>query len=117
MRGEERRGEERRGEERRGEERRGEEGRGGEGRGGEGRGGEGRGGKGREGKGREGKGREAINPYYDLQVPVKAAESVENILMANLKSNITFQVLSNPEFLAEGTAIRDLTHPDRVLVG
>lgn len=49
-------------------------------------------------------------------VPVKAAESICKILKHN-GAKIQFQVLSNPEFLAEGTAIRDLTSPDRVLVG
>jgi UDPglucose 6-dehydrogenase len=48
-------------------------------------------------------------------VPVKAAESVSAILMAN--SLLTHEVLSNPEFLAEGTAIKDLLEPDRILVG
>lgn len=50
-------------------------------------------------------------------VPVKAAESIIRILSANHKENVKYQVLSNPEFLAEGTAIKDLMHPDRVLVG
>ena len=50
-------------------------------------------------------------------VPVKAAESIETILSANKKEGTTYQVLSNPEFLAEGTAIKDLLYPDRVLIG
>lgn len=50
-------------------------------------------------------------------VPVKAAESVMQILKANHKPEVQFQVLSNPEFLAEGTAINDLLFPDRVLIG
>jgi len=50
-------------------------------------------------------------------VPVKAAESISNILQHNIKPGVTYQVLSNPEFLAEGTAIRDLLQPDRVLIG
>nr|CAG4645433.1 EOG090X03RJ [Lynceus sp. MCZ IZ 141354] len=50
-------------------------------------------------------------------VPVRAAASIINILKANTKKNVTFQVLSNPEFLAEGTAIQDLFNPDRVLIG
>ena len=49
-------------------------------------------------------------------VPVKAAESITKILK-HLAPHIPFQVLSNPEFLAEGTAIRDLLNPDRVLIG
>ena len=49
-------------------------------------------------------------------VPVKAAESISNILK-HLKPDTPFQVLSNPEFLAEGTAVRDLLRPDRVLIG
>lgn len=50
-------------------------------------------------------------------VPVKAAESVLDILRSNQKSSVKYQVLSNPEFLAEGTALNDLFNPDRVLVG
>ncbi|XP_059161207.1 UDP-glucose 6-dehydrogenase-like isoform X2 [Physella acuta] len=50
-------------------------------------------------------------------VPVKAAESIANILSANVKPGVRYQVLSNPEFLAEGTAISDLLKPDRVLIG
>lgn len=49
-------------------------------------------------------------------VPVKAAESITKILK-HLTPHIPFQVLSNPEFLAEGTAVRDLLQPDRVLIG
>ncbi|XP_067944817.1 UDP-glucose 6-dehydrogenase-like [Watersipora subatra] len=52
-------------------------------------------------------------------VPVKAAESISKILKATsaLNPSVSFQVLSNPEFLAEGTAIKDLLYPDRVLIG
>ncbi len=49
-------------------------------------------------------------------LPVRTAESIKTILDAN-HSKANFQVLSNPEFLAEGTAIRDLENPDRVLIG
>ncbi len=49
-------------------------------------------------------------------LPVRAAEAIHRILLANSKG-IKFHVLSNPEFLAEGTAVRDLEHPDRVLIG
>lgn len=50
-------------------------------------------------------------------VPVKAAESISSILKANVKPGVKYQILSNPEFLAEGTAINDLFNPDRVLIG
>jgi len=50
-------------------------------------------------------------------VPVKAAESISRILNSNLKEGVVYQVLSNPEFLAEGTAIKDLLEPDRILIG
>lgn len=49
-------------------------------------------------------------------IPVKTAETIKDILAANSRG-AKFQVLSNPEFLAEGTAIADLLNPDRVLIG
>jgi UDPglucose 6-dehydrogenase len=49
-------------------------------------------------------------------LPVKTAETIKDILAANGKG-LKFQVLSNPEFLAEGTAVVDLQNPDRVLIG
>lgn len=49
-------------------------------------------------------------------LPVRTAEALKNIL-ENTGSGVNFQVLSNPEFLAEGTAIADLHNPDRVLIG
>jgi UDPglucose 6-dehydrogenase len=49
-------------------------------------------------------------------IPVKTAETIKAILAANTKG-LKFQVLSNPEFLAEGTAVVDLHTPDRVLIG
>lgn len=50
-------------------------------------------------------------------VPCRTAESMRTILEANSKPNCRFDILSNPEFLAEGTAIKDLYKPDRVLIG
>ncbi|KAM7419208.1 hypothetical protein PAMA_016362 [Pampus argenteus] len=50
-------------------------------------------------------------------VPVRAAESIRRIFDANTKPSLNLQVLSNPEFLAEGTAVKDLKEPDRVLIG
>jgi UDPglucose 6-dehydrogenase len=50
-------------------------------------------------------------------VPCKTAESMRKILEANSKDGIRFDILSNPEFLAEGTAVPDLMKPDRVLIG
>ena len=53
-------------------------------------------------------------------VPVKTAELIQEILKSSRSSDEykkTFSVLSSPEFLAEGTAIKDLENPDRVLVG
>ncbi|CAE6381421.1 unnamed protein product [Rhizoctonia solani] len=50
-------------------------------------------------------------------VPCRTAESMRTILEANSKPGCRFDILSNPEFLAEGTAISDLFAPDRVLIG
>ena len=53
-------------------------------------------------------------------LPVRTAEVIKSILQSSLKSennSKTFDVLSNPEFLAEGSAIEDLINPDRVLIG
>ncbi len=49
-------------------------------------------------------------------IPVKTAETIKDILAANSRG-CAFEVLSNPEFLAEGTAVADLLSPDRVLIG
>jgi UDPglucose 6-dehydrogenase len=49
-------------------------------------------------------------------IPVKTAETIKEILRAN-SGDHKFEVLSNPEFLAEGTAVADLVMPDRVLIG
>ena len=49
-------------------------------------------------------------------LPVRTAEAMERILNGNSKG-IHFEVISNPEFLAEGSAVKDLEKPDRVLIG
>ncbi|HNY96990.1 MAG TPA: nucleotide sugar dehydrogenase [Smithellaceae bacterium] len=49
-------------------------------------------------------------------LPIKTAQAMERILSSG-KKNVTFDVLSNPEFMAEGTAVSDLENPDRVLIG
>ena len=49
-------------------------------------------------------------------LPVKTALAMERILNSQA-DGVTFDVLSNPEFLAEGSAIRDLENPDRILIG
>ncbi|KAL7008150.1 hypothetical protein EMMF5_002332 [Cystobasidiomycetes sp. EMM_F5] len=50
-------------------------------------------------------------------VPCRTAQSMRTILEANSSPDCRFDILSNPEFLAEGTAISDLMNPDRVLIG
>ena len=49
-------------------------------------------------------------------LPVRTAQALSRVLHSNEKG-LHFQILSNPEFLAEGTAIADLQNPDRVLIG
>ncbi|WP_419211091.1 nucleotide sugar dehydrogenase [Maribacter sp. X9] len=49
-------------------------------------------------------------------LPVRTAQAIQNIL-DNTGNSVKFEILSNPEFLAEGTAIEDLLHADRVLIG
>ena len=49
-------------------------------------------------------------------LPVRTAEALKRIL-DNTGNGVNFQILSNPEFLAEGTAVTDLHKPDRVLIG
>ncbi|MCF6176302.1 MAG: nucleotide sugar dehydrogenase [Victivallaceae bacterium] len=49
-------------------------------------------------------------------LPVRTAEAMHRILSANDKG-LNFDIISNPEFMAEGTAVDDLQSPDRVLIG
>ncbi len=49
-------------------------------------------------------------------LPVRTASTIKSILKQS-QNNVKFEILSNPEFLAEGTAIADLLNPDRVLIG
>ncbi|KAL8721746.1 MAG: hypothetical protein Q9225_001644 [Loekoesia sp. 1 TL-2023] len=50
-------------------------------------------------------------------VPCRTAQSIREILAANAHPGVRFDVLSNPEFLAEGTAVQNLLHPDRIIIG
>ena len=50
-------------------------------------------------------------------LPVRTAEKIKDILNQNGRDDVNFEILSNPEFLAEGTAIQDLFKSDRVLIG
>jgi UDPglucose 6-dehydrogenase len=49
-------------------------------------------------------------------LPVRTAQAIKDIL-DNTGNGVQYQILSNPEFLAEGTAVQDLLNPDRVLIG
>jgi len=49
-------------------------------------------------------------------LPVRTASAIKSIL-DNVGNGVNFQILSNPEFLAEGTAVQDLVNPDRILIG
>jgi len=50
-------------------------------------------------------------------VPVRTADHIRKILETNEKPGASFEVISNPEFLSEGTAVANLQNPDRVLIG
>jgi UDPglucose 6-dehydrogenase len=50
-------------------------------------------------------------------VPVGTAEFVRNIIKSNQKKKIEFDVVSNPEFLREGAAVKDFENPDRIIIG
>ena len=49
-------------------------------------------------------------------LPVRTAEKIKEILLEN-SEGIHFEILSNPEFLAEGTTVNYFQNPDRVLIG
>ena len=49
-------------------------------------------------------------------LPVRSADTLDTILHSG-NNPVQFEILSNPEFMAEGTAIRDMEEPDRVLIG
>lgn len=50
-------------------------------------------------------------------VPVKTGERVSQTIRRHAKPGVEFDVVSNPEFLREGSAVADLMHPDRIVIG
>lgn len=62
-----------------------------------------------------------INSYKAIvnksTVPVGTARWVSDLIRQNRKDEVDFEVVSNPEFLREGTAVQDFTHPDRIVIG
>jgi len=50
-------------------------------------------------------------------VPVKTGEKVAETVRRYAAKNVTFDVVSNPEFLREGSAVQDLMEPDRIVIG
>ncbi|OHT17262.1 UDP-glucose 6-dehydrogenase [Tritrichomonas foetus] len=50
-------------------------------------------------------------------VPIGVSRSIKTVLNANSEHNVEFQILSNPEFMAEGSAVDDCHNPDRILIG
>jgi len=50
-------------------------------------------------------------------VPIGTAKAMRKIINENLKEDIAFDIVSNPEFLREGAAVNDFLHPDRIILG
>lgn len=50
-------------------------------------------------------------------VPIGTNSKMEKYIKANLKNNVEIEVVSNPEFLAQGTAVRDTLHAQRIVIG
>ncbi|MCH8329458.1 MAG: UDP-glucose/GDP-mannose dehydrogenase family protein, partial [Nanoarchaeota archaeon] len=64
---------------------------------------------------------QTMNSYkiivHKSTVPIETGEKVKKIIKENIKQNVDFDVVSNPEFLREGTAIKDTMEPDRIVIG
>lgn len=64
---------------------------------------------------------QVMNSYkvivHKSTVPVETGEKVKRIIKENIKQGVDFDVISNPEFLREGTAIKDTMEPDRIVIG